>query len=75
MPLCVYCQEETPEDHLHAIVEAEGPQCPFCIEHWCDDWEPVAKQLTDVIRERNREPLARFLEWMDHRRQERKGSS
>ncbi len=57
---CGYCQEEIPDEHLHAMVEDAVRQCPLCIEHWCDDWEPVAEQLTNVIRERNQGPFSDY---------------
>ena len=62
---CDYCQEKFPAKHLYGLVPGGAQQCPPCIESWCDDWEPEMKKFTDVVRERNRKPLTRFLAWQD----------
>ncbi len=71
MPQCNYCQEEFPAEHLYGIAPGGVRQCPPCIEDWCKDWESTMGTLTDTIRERNQEPLTRFLAWQDGQRQER----
>ncbi|MCZ6690927.1 MAG: hypothetical protein O7H41_15160 [Planctomycetota bacterium] len=71
MPKCGSCQEDIPDEYLHEIAEGAVLQCPPCIEGWCDDWEGEMKELTDTIRARNQEPLARFHEWQDPLRQEK----
>ncbi len=68
---CGYCRKEFPEEHLYGLAAGGVRQCPPCVQAWCDSWESEIKQLTDVVRERNRKPLARFYEWQEQQRQER----
>ncbi len=73
MPQCGYCGENFPTEHLYGIAPGGVRQCPPCIEDWCDDWEGDMKVVTDTIRQRNQEPLTRFLEWQDGQRHEKRG--